>query len=130
MGSSIARVCLVLLIPINLLRSVQIDLRQKLAVAGIFSLTLFIIAVAIMRVTLNSTNKSTLDLSLINLWAVLELTVVISAALYEVKGHSPSHSTAIQAHQQRIVAGAQREAPLAAGVASAAAAAQRKPASV
>ncbi len=75
MGSSIARVCPVMLIPINLLRGVQIDLRQKLAVAGIFSLTLFIIAVAIMRVTLNSTNKSTLDLSLINLWAVLEMTV-------------------------------------------------------
>jgi hypothetical protein len=65
----------VLLIPVELLWKVQIGIRQKLALAGIFSLTLFIIDVAITRVTITSSNTTTLDLTWILFWGVFELTV-------------------------------------------------------
>ncbi|CAF9934782.1 MAG: hypothetical protein ALECFALPRED_006087 [Alectoria fallacina] len=63
----------------NLLWNASIEVRKKLALTGIFSLTIFIIGVAIIRVVL-TTSGSGLDLTWFLLWSGLEMTVAILVA--------------------------------------------------
>ena len=58
----------------NLLWNALIDVRKKLALTGIFSLTIFVISVSITRVVL-TTSGPRLDLTWLLLWSGLEMTV-------------------------------------------------------
>lgn len=57
-----------------LLWNASIEVRKKLALTGIFSLTIFIISVSIVRVVL-TTGGPKLDLTWLLLWSGLEITV-------------------------------------------------------
>ncbi|CAD6588374.1 MAG: hypothetical protein ASARMPRED_003539 [Alectoria sarmentosa] len=70
---------LIILMSTNLLWNASIEIRKKLALTGIFSLTIFIIGVAIIRVVL-TTSGSGLDLTWLLLWSGLEMTVAILVA--------------------------------------------------
>ena len=64
--------CKVILLSTNILWKVQLDWRRKLALLGICSLTIFVIAVAITRVIVVNTR---MDITLILLWGAVELSV-------------------------------------------------------
>ncbi|KAH6669839.1 hypothetical protein B0J14DRAFT_486176 [Halenospora varia] len=63
----------------NLLWRIRINWRRKVALAGIFSLTAFVIAVAIARVIV-ATSSERLDFTFILLWGAVELSVSIIVA--------------------------------------------------
>lgn len=62
----------VILLSTNILWKVQLDWRKKLALLGICSLTIFVIAVAITRVIVVTTR---MDITLVLLWGAVELSV-------------------------------------------------------
>lgn len=59
----------------NILRKVQISLRQKLALAGIFSLTTLIMIIAIIRVTAAFPYSKQIDLPWLWTWSSIEVSV-------------------------------------------------------
>ena len=65
---------LVILVSTNILWKVQIEMRKKIALIGICSLTAFIITVAIIRVTV-ATAGQTMDLIWLLFWGGIEVTV-------------------------------------------------------
>lgn len=70
---------LLILMSTNLLWNALIEVRKKLALTGIFSLTIFVISVSIARVVL-TTSGPRLDLTWLLLWSGLEMTVAIIVA--------------------------------------------------
>jgi hypothetical protein len=58
----------------NILWTIRISLLKKLALSGIFSVTIFVIAVSIVRVVV-STRGNAIDMSLVTLWGAIELSV-------------------------------------------------------
>lgn len=62
----------VILLSTNILWKVQLDWRKKLALLGICSLTIFVIAVTITRVIVVTTR---MDITLVLLWGAVELSV-------------------------------------------------------
>ena len=78
-----------MIIPLHMLWKVQISLRQKIMLGGIFSLTVFIIVIAIVRVgvLLNSSSGSA-DGSWLYLWSSVEQTICASSTLHQVSIHS------------------------------------------
>ena len=58
-----------------MLWKVQITLRQKLALGGVFSLTIFIMIFAIIRVVVVSGNSHQPDQTWLYLWTSIEQTV-------------------------------------------------------
>lgn len=62
-------------VPVSMLWKVQISLRQKLALAGIFSLTGFIMVFAIIRVTVVNSESNIADETWLYLWSAIEQTV-------------------------------------------------------
>ena len=66
---------LVLILPISLLWKVQINVRQKLLLGLVLSLTIFVIITAIVRVTVVLDQSKQLDLTWLYTWAVIEQTV-------------------------------------------------------
>ena len=65
---------LVILVSTNILWKVQIEIRKKIALIGICSLTVFIIAVAIIRVAVATAGQN-LDLTWLLFWGGIEVTV-------------------------------------------------------
>lgn len=70
---------LIILISINLLWNASIEIRKKLALTGIFSLTVFVICVSIVRVVL-TTGGPRIDHTWLLLWSGLEMTVATIVA--------------------------------------------------
>ncbi len=68
----------------NLLWKVQISLQQKLALAGIFSLTVFIMIVAIVRVVVISSASEQPDQTWLYMWSSIEQTVGMSFESLEI----------------------------------------------
>lgn len=62
-------------VPVSMLWKVQISLRQKLVLAGIFSLTVFIMVFAIIRVAVLSSSNNIRDQTWLYLWSAIEQTV-------------------------------------------------------
>ena len=62
----------VLIIPIKLLWKVQISNRYKLALIGLFSLTIFVMIVAVIRVVLATGSGGGLDSSWWYTWSPIE----------------------------------------------------------
>ena len=65
----------VISIPASILWKVQIGLRQKLALAGVFSLTVFTIVFAIVRVAVVSSYSNMPDQTWLYLWSAVEQAV-------------------------------------------------------
>ena len=65
----------VILIPVRLLWNVQISLRKKLALTGLFSITVIIMLFAIIRVVVVSSDSHRLDQTWLYLWSSVEQTV-------------------------------------------------------
>lgn len=75
----------VICVPIEILWKVQIDLRKKLALGAIFSLTAFVIAVAIARAAVvTSLGGLAIDMPLIAFLGGLEVTVGSSCAEFQI----------------------------------------------
>lgn len=70
---------LIILMSTNFLWNASIEVRKKLALTGIFSLTILIISVSITRVVL-TTRGPRLDLTWLLLWSGLEMSVAIIVA--------------------------------------------------
>lgn len=66
---------LVILVPVNLLWSVRLSLRKKLALGSIFSITVFIMVFAVIRVVVVSSYSSMPDMSWLYMWSSIEQTV-------------------------------------------------------
>lgn len=62
-------------VPVSMLWKVQISLRQKLALTGIFSLTVFIMVFAIIRVAVVTSESDMPDETWMYLWSAIEQTV-------------------------------------------------------
>ncbi|CAF9936601.1 MAG: hypothetical protein HETSPECPRED_010382 [Heterodermia speciosa] len=71
-------VCIIL-VSTNILWNLQISMQKKLALAGIFSLTLFIICVSIARVVI-ATSGAQIDLTWVLFWGGIEASVAIIVA--------------------------------------------------
>ena len=69
-----------MLLPLLLLTKAQIDLRRKLALTALFSLTFVTIAFSIARAAVVINSPGVADGSLISLWSSLEHTVAIIIA--------------------------------------------------
>lgn len=67
----------VITIPILMLWNVQISLRKKLALMGIFSLTVIVMVVAIVRVAVVTTKNTNADISWLYFWSNIEIAVGI-----------------------------------------------------
>lgn len=97
---------LIILMSTNLLWNASIDVRKKLALTGIFSLTVFIISVSIIRVVL-TTSEPGLDLTWLLLWSGLEITVAIIVAclasfrILYISSERSGHSTFIDDYSNR-----------------------------
>lgn len=65
----------VILVPVKLLWNVQISLRKKVALAGVFSITLIIMVFAIIRVVVVSSFSHQLDQTWLYMWSSIEQTV-------------------------------------------------------
>ena len=65
----------VIVIPVSLLWNVQIKLRKKLALAGIFSLTVFIMIASIIRVVVTTSDNMQNDQTWLFSWAAIEMAV-------------------------------------------------------
>lgn len=65
----------VILVPLNMLWRVQISLRRKLGLAGIFSLTVFIMIIAIIRVEVMYDERAQADGTWLWTWSSIEQTV-------------------------------------------------------
>ncbi|CAL8574177.1 hypothetical protein XPA_000145 [Xanthoria parietina] len=71
---------LIIIVPVNLLWKVKISLRQKVALGGIFSITVIIILFAIIRDVMVSSLSQLLDQTWLYLWSSVEQTVSIMVA--------------------------------------------------
>lgn len=71
---------IIILVPLNMLWRVQISLRRKLGLAGIFSLTVFIMIIAIIRVTVMYGHRAQADGTWLWTWSSIEVTVAIIVA--------------------------------------------------
>ena len=67
-------------LPIALLHKSRIDVRRKIAIGGLFSLTFFTMAVSIARAAVVIKSSGKPDDSLLTLWSKMELTVAIIIA--------------------------------------------------
>ncbi len=67
----------VITIPILMLWNIQISLRKKLALMGIFSLTVIVMVVAIVRVAVVTTKNTNADISWLYFWSNIEIAVGI-----------------------------------------------------
>lgn len=67
--------CPVLALPVNLLWKVQIEIRQKLLLGLVLSLTVFVIVTAIVRMTVVLAQSKKPDLTWLYTWDVIEQTV-------------------------------------------------------
>lgn len=67
-------------LPLTLLWKLQIDLRRKLGIGALFSLTFFTMAVSIARCAVVTRAAGIPDKSMITLWSQLEHTVAITIA--------------------------------------------------
>ena len=67
---------------------VRIPLRQKLILIGIFSVTVVVIIIAIIRVTVIEDENGDVDLSWLNLWSDIE----VSTCMYLPPTLSPAYS--------------------------------------
>ena len=61
-------------IPVLLLWNVRLPLRQKLMLLAIFSLTIFVMIVAIIRVTIVQTYDRNVDMTWVYFWNNIEVT--------------------------------------------------------
>lgn len=64
-----------MLLPTIMLWKVRITLRQKLALTGVFSLTVFVMTAAIIRMSMFSEDLQQYELSWLYTWSVVEMTV-------------------------------------------------------
>lgn len=64
-----------MLIPFQMLWKVQIGIRQKIILASIFSLTIFIIVVAIVRISFILQNLGQSDATWLHVWTSIEQTM-------------------------------------------------------
>ncbi|MCJ1314667.1 hypothetical protein MMC25_008349 [Agyrium rufum] len=71
---------MILAIPINLLWNVRISIRQRLILIGVFSLTLFTMAVSLARVIVLLNESDQIDISFLFTWFVVEQAVSIVVA--------------------------------------------------
>jgi hypothetical protein len=69
---------IVITIPVLLLWKVRISLRRKLALTGIFSLTIIVMIFAIVRVAIVTTDNSNADISWLYMWSSIEMSVCTS----------------------------------------------------
>lgn len=67
-----------------MLWNVRIPLRQKLILIGIFSVTIVVIIVAIIRVTIVNDGNGNIDVSWVYLWSNVE----VSACMYSLPIYS------------------------------------------
>ena len=70
--NSMLTLVVVMLVPFNILHQVRINWRQKLALAGIFSLTIFVMITAIIRVTVTFPYRTHVDLPWVWSWSSTE----------------------------------------------------------
>ncbi|KAF7512469.1 hypothetical protein GJ744_001404 [Endocarpon pusillum] len=66
---------LIITVPANLLWKVRISLRSKIALAGIFSLTVFVMIFAIVRVVTIRSHSTQMDPTWMFMWNFVEQTV-------------------------------------------------------
>ncbi|KAG8533599.1 uncharacterized protein KY384_001339 [Bacidia gigantensis] len=71
---------IVMAVPINIFWMVQINLRQKVAIASVFLITIIIVIFAIIRVTLINSASYQIDMSWLHLWTSIEQTISIIVA--------------------------------------------------
>ena len=64
---------IVLSIPILIIWPIKMPLRKKLVLLILFSMTLLIMAVAIIRVAVNRSSDRTLDITWLDLWCSVEV---------------------------------------------------------
>ncbi|KAL8889133.1 MAG: hypothetical protein Q9192_006063 [Flavoplaca navasiana] len=72
--------CVVIFVPVNLLRKVRLSVRKKLALGGLFSITVIIMVFAIIRVVVVSSYSHQLDQTWLYLWSGVEQAVSIVVA--------------------------------------------------
>ena len=65
----------VILVPVNLLRKVRLSVRKKLALGGLFSITVIIMVFAIIRVVVVSSYSHRPDQTWLYLWSGVEQAV-------------------------------------------------------
>jgi hypothetical protein len=83
----------VFIIPITLLWKVQMTTRKKLALGGIFSLTIFIMAASITRVLIVTQRNSSIDETWMNSWSVIEMSIGISNHI--PTSSNPPHTSSV-----------------------------------
>ncbi|KAL4965296.1 uncharacterized protein BDV14DRAFT_199993 [Aspergillus stella-maris] len=71
---------LILSIPILIIWPIKMPLRKKIVLLILFSMTLLIMAVAIIRVAVNTSSDRTLDITWLNLWCSVEVATAIMVA--------------------------------------------------
>jgi len=85
--------CLIVSIPILILWPVQISLRRKLVLYGIFILTIFVMIISIIRVALVTTKNTNADITWLFLWSGVEMSVSIIvsclASFRQLFNHQP-----------------------------------------
>ncbi|KAF2464158.1 uncharacterized protein BDR25DRAFT_272125 [Lindgomyces ingoldianus] len=84
----------IILLSTNVLWRIRLRLWTKLALAGIFSLTLFVIAIAIVRIA-NASSSGKLDLSWLVCWQGIELSaalIIVCIASFRILYTSTQHS--------------------------------------
>ncbi|KAL9594377.1 MAG: hypothetical protein Q9219_007071 [cf. Caloplaca sp. 3 TL-2023] len=86
----------VIVVPVNMLWKVKISLRQKLALGGIFSITVVIMVFAIIRVVVVSNFSQTPDQTWLYMWSSVEQTVFACLASFRAlftksKRPTPAH---------------------------------------
>lgn len=84
----VANAFAVMILPFTLLWNVQISWRQKLALGGVFSVTVFVIVFAIVRANVADLNKSQADETQLYLWSNAEMAMGVYS--------SPSRSSCLQ----------------------------------
>ena len=65
----------VILVPVNLLWKVRLSLRKKLTLGSIFSITVVIMVIAVIRVVVVSNYSSEPDMSWLYMWSSVEQAV-------------------------------------------------------
>ncbi|KAI4269593.1 MAG: hypothetical protein LQ337_007189, partial [Flavoplaca oasis] len=70
----------IIFVPVNLLRKVRLSVRKKLALGGLFSITVIIMVFAIIRVVVVSSYSHQLDQTWLYLWSGVEQAVSIVVA--------------------------------------------------
>ncbi|KAF1814258.1 hypothetical protein P152DRAFT_480466 [Eremomyces bilateralis CBS 781.70] len=76
-GTDIGTDILIMSVPLALLRNLQVSRQQKLALAGVFSISFFIIAFAIVRIVMTNPLTHQADPIWLAFWSILESAVAI-----------------------------------------------------